>query len=133
LLTRDILEKRRKVDDASCLFCAEKEIVCHLIFECVVTRKTWEIVSEVVGVRLGYDYESIAKLWLCNTKFGVINIFSLTVPWTGMSIPDQMLEDTGSFEDGRRLWKCVLKDGEEAAEARANQPRHMPELGAWWC
>jgi hypothetical protein len=38
-----------------------------------------------------------------NTKFGVINIFSLTVPWTGMSIPDQMLEDTGSFEDGRRL------------------------------
>jgi hypothetical protein len=67
-LTRDILEKRRKVDDASCLFCAEKEIVCHLIFECVVTRKAWEIVSEVVGVRLGYDYESIAKLWLCKYK-----------------------------------------------------------------
>jgi hypothetical protein len=25
---------------------------------------------------------------------------------------DQMLEDFGSFEDGRRLRKCVLKDGE---------------------
>jgi hypothetical protein len=25
---------------------------------------------------------------------------------------DQMLEDFGSFEDGRRLRKCVLEDGE---------------------
>jgi hypothetical protein len=134
LLTQDNLEKRRVVD-TSCLFCAEKENVCHLLFECVVARMAWEVISEVVGVRLGQDYESIAKLWLCNTKFGVINIISSAVCWSiwknekfamlsgsaldrhGAAVAeddatDQMLEDFGSFEDGRRLRKCVLEDGE---------------------
>jgi hypothetical protein len=78
LLTRDNLEKRRVAD--TCLFCAEKEIVCHLLFECVVARRAWEMI--LVGVRLGQDYESIAKLWLCNTKFGVINIISSAMCWS---------------------------------------------------
>jgi hypothetical protein len=77
LLTRDNLEKRRKVEDTSCLFFAEKESVFHLLFECVVAKR--ELVSDVVEYKLGCDYESIAKLWLCNTKFGVINILTSAV------------------------------------------------------
>jgi hypothetical protein len=77
LLTRDNLEKRRKVEDTSCLFFAEKESVFHLLFECVVAKR--ELVSDVVEYKLGCDYESIAKLWLCNTKFGVIDILTSAV------------------------------------------------------
>jgi hypothetical protein len=52
-LTRDNLEKRRHVDDKSCLFCSDLESISHLFFECVVARKTWVMVSSVLGWRLG--------------------------------------------------------------------------------
>jgi hypothetical protein len=39
LLTRDNLDKMRKVEDLTCLFCKEKEHVHHLLFECVVARR----------------------------------------------------------------------------------------------
>jgi hypothetical protein len=45
LLTRDNLEKRHNLDDSTCLFCTEKESVHHLFFDCVVARRTWELVS----------------------------------------------------------------------------------------
>jgi hypothetical protein len=38
LLTRDNLGKRRKVNDSTCLFCAEQESIQHLFFECVVAK-----------------------------------------------------------------------------------------------
>jgi hypothetical protein len=60
LLTRDNLGKRRKLDDSSYLFCTEKENVHHLLFDCVVSRKAWEMVSGVLGVKMGNDYESVA-------------------------------------------------------------------------
>jgi hypothetical protein len=48
----------------------------HLFFECVLTKKAWEVISAVAGFSLGFDYESIAKLWLCIKRFGVINVIS---------------------------------------------------------
>jgi hypothetical protein len=50
LLTRGNLGKRRKVKDPSCLFCSEKEIVHHMLFGCVVSKKAWEMVSGILGV-----------------------------------------------------------------------------------
>jgi hypothetical protein len=32
LLTQDNLEKRRAVDDTICVFCTERETICHLFF-----------------------------------------------------------------------------------------------------
>jgi hypothetical protein len=81
LLSRDNLEKRRKLDDTSCLF-AEIETTHHLLFECMVAKRAWELISQVAGFELGSNYESIAKLWLCNKKFGVINIVSSAVCWS---------------------------------------------------
>jgi hypothetical protein len=74
LLTRDNLEKRRALDDSSCFFCNEKESVKHLLFECVVAQRAWGVVSDVLGFDIGSDYESIAKKWPCNTKFGFANV-----------------------------------------------------------
>jgi hypothetical protein len=39
LLTRNNLEKRRHVDDRSCVFCSDDESINHLFFECVVARQ----------------------------------------------------------------------------------------------
>jgi hypothetical protein len=71
ILTRDNLGKRRNVDDPTCLFCKEPESVDHLLFGCVVASRTWELVSQVVGVDMGSGYELVASLWLCNKKFGI--------------------------------------------------------------
>jgi hypothetical protein len=35
------LSKRRKVEDASCLFCCELETANHLFFECAVAKQMW--------------------------------------------------------------------------------------------
>jgi hypothetical protein len=68
LLTRDNLYKRREVEDKTCLFCGEHETVYHLFYECVVAKQAWNVVSEVIGFQIGYDFESIAKCWLCNNN-----------------------------------------------------------------
>lgn len=64
LLTRDNLAKRRNVSDPSCLFCANKESIPHLFFECCVAGNVWSLVSEILQVDLWKDYESVAKLCL---------------------------------------------------------------------
>jgi hypothetical protein len=52
-----------------------------LFFDCVVARQAWQLVSAVVGFSVRSDYESMARLWLCNKKFGSVNIISSAVCW----------------------------------------------------
>jgi hypothetical protein len=39
LLTRNNLEKSRKVEDLTCLFCSENESIAHLFFDCAVAKQ----------------------------------------------------------------------------------------------
>jgi len=61
LLTRDILQKRRDVSDPTCLFCSEIETISHLFFECCVAVNVWRIISEMLSVEMGWNYESVGK------------------------------------------------------------------------
>jgi hypothetical protein len=61
ILTRNNLSKRQNVAD-SCLFCGEEESAAHLFFKCVVAMKAWGVMSEVLGVNIGANYESVASL-----------------------------------------------------------------------
>jgi hypothetical protein len=81
LLTRDNLLKRKNLDDVSCLFCSEPESVCHLFFECCVSKIMWQNFSEMCGKKIGTDFESVASLWLCAKKFKSINIGTIAVMW----------------------------------------------------
>jgi hypothetical protein len=67
-LTRDNLAKRRKVGDASCLFCRDRICLCHLVFECCVTKAIWKDILEIFGWDIGADFESVTRWWLCNKK-----------------------------------------------------------------
>jgi len=53
VLTRDNLAKKRKVEDGSCLFCAEKETIQHVFFECVVAKQCWRILSNILEYQVG--------------------------------------------------------------------------------
>ncbi|TVU21933.1 hypothetical protein EJB05_31604, partial [Eragrostis curvula] len=59
VLTRDNLGSKKKLNDETCLFCSEKESVFHLFFDCVVARKMWVDISEVLDKNVGENFESI--------------------------------------------------------------------------
>jgi hypothetical protein len=73
-LTRDNLAKRRQVDDPTCVFCCELETVKHLFFECCVAQALWLELSEVLGLEVGNDFESLAKMWLSEKCFNMANV-----------------------------------------------------------
>jgi hypothetical protein len=75
LLIRDNLDKRMRVDDLSFMFCGE-ESINHLFFECVVAKQASKLISEADGFHTGTNFESVMKCWLCNKKFGVVNMIT---------------------------------------------------------
>jgi hypothetical protein len=66
----------------SCCFCNELESVDHLFFDCCVAQVFWNGISEVIGLPVGYDFESVAKLSLSEKKFKTINVCTSAVHWT---------------------------------------------------
>jgi hypothetical protein len=81
VLTRDNLSKRKHVDDVMCLFCAEAESVQHLFFECCIAKMMWCQLCEICNKVVGADFESVARLWLCDKKFKALNICTTAVLW----------------------------------------------------
>jgi hypothetical protein len=73
ILTRDNLSKRKKLNDLTCLF-SENESVNHLFFGCCVSRFAWENLSEILNISIGHDFESVAKFWLHDKKYRLINL-----------------------------------------------------------
>jgi hypothetical protein len=65
------------VNDPTCHFCEERELISHLFFHCCIVVKVWEFVS--ASRTIGADFEFVASLWLTNKKFMVCNIVSSTV------------------------------------------------------
>jgi hypothetical protein len=57
LLTRDSLKKCRDVNDPTCLFYSDQESISHLFFNYVVAKNVWTIISKVLEVDIGEDYE----------------------------------------------------------------------------
>jgi hypothetical protein len=80
-LTRDNLEKRKKLDDNRCLFCNELETVVHPFFECCVARLVWNEIAEISGKVIGADFESVARFWVADKKCKVLNVCSAAAFW----------------------------------------------------
>jgi hypothetical protein len=108
LLTRDNLEKRRKVEDLICLFCKEKETISHLFFDCVAARQACMLLSEVVDFDMGLDYETMSKCWLCNTKFGVANVLSSAVCLGIWKLRNSLCFQNIPWKSMKQLWSVVI-------------------------
>ena len=81
VLTPDNLAKRRKVEDETCLFCAKKETSQHLFFDCVVAKRCWVLISEIIEVSAGENMVNIGKFWLSSKRNGLLNIVTSVVLW----------------------------------------------------
>jgi hypothetical protein len=81
ILTRDNLDKRKKLDDKSCMFCADIESITHLFYECCVAKCMWFEVVEITNRAKVVDFESMARLWIRDNKLKDVNVFYTAVIW----------------------------------------------------
>lgn len=109
LLTRDDVEKRKSIDCEECLFCAEKETIQHLFFECVVARKIWSDLANVLKVNIGLNFESVASKWLCDKKNLVVNMFSSALMWSLWKLRNSLCFQNGSWQSSRALWCQIIR------------------------
>jgi hypothetical protein len=58
------------------------ESVKHLFFDCCVGQSLWVELSKILGLEVGNDFESLAKLWLSEKCFNVDNVCNSAALWT---------------------------------------------------
>jgi hypothetical protein len=85
------LQKKRRVEDGSCLFCNEPETVAHMFFESCVSSVLWNEISDVIGMKVGSDFESVARWWLCDKKLKKLNVSRTGLLPYGLSGNQQMV------------------------------------------
>jgi hypothetical protein len=108
LLTRDDLGKRKNLDDNSCSFYSENESLDHIFFDCCVSCELWINVNEVTGVNVGHDFDSVAKLWLSDKKFNLVNVCTTVVLWSlWKSRNDMIFQGTCWLGMKRVLRRCA--------------------------
>jgi hypothetical protein len=55
--------------------------VSHLFFEYCVARLVWIEIAEISGKGIGADFESVARLWVADKKYKMLNICSAVALW----------------------------------------------------
>jgi len=108
VLTRDNLGKRKKVEDATCLFCCQAESVQHLFFDCVVATQLWKILSLILNVNLGGSLDEIGKYWLSNKKHCVTNITSSAAMWSIWKLRNNLCFQRSGWRSLEILYQMVI-------------------------
>lgn len=82
VLTSENLNKRRPVEDLTCLFCDENESVQHLFFDCIVARHLWKFVAECFHMEIPVSFEDIGALWHMHKSKIVLNMVTAASFWS---------------------------------------------------
>jgi hypothetical protein len=53
-----------------------------MFFDFCVAQALWSDISEIVDRPVSTDFESVAKLWLSDKKFKMLNVCTCAVLWT---------------------------------------------------
>jgi hypothetical protein len=62
----------------------------------------------VLGIQVGDGYESVAKLWLCNKKYGVCNVFTSALCWSLWKLRNSLCFLEESWTSMRALWRRMV-------------------------
>jgi hypothetical protein len=58
------------------------ESIPHVFFQCCIVNNIWRLVSGMLSLEFGNDFESVARLWVDNKKHVVTNRISSAVLWS---------------------------------------------------
>jgi hypothetical protein len=103
--------------------------------------------SQVLGVDIGYNYEYVASLWLCNKKFRIINIFSSAVCWCLWKLRNHLCFQDGVWISMRMFWQRLVPmlkgwkilvsaeklNGFDAVITKVEKLAWQPEQICWSC
>jgi hypothetical protein len=106
-LTRDNLAKRKNVEDMTCLFCKENEFVHHLFFNCCVAKVMWNEFSDMLGIEIKPDFESVEKMWILRKKFKLVNVCTFAVLWSIWKFRNDMIFQCGGGQVQESCCKVV--------------------------
>ena len=82
LLTRDNLQKRQTVDDATCLFCSDPKSIEHLFFGCVVAIELWRVIFDISNKNTGMSVDDMLAWWFNNKNHPADCLLHSAVLWT---------------------------------------------------
>jgi hypothetical protein len=89
----------------------------------------WQNVTEITGVDVGSDFESVAKRWLSDKKYIALNVLTTAVFWTLWKMRNDLyfqgLSWTGANVLMRRSAKMMRDWGQ------LNKPEDAVKLEQW--
>lgn len=107
VLTRDNVNKRVKLDNLECLFCAEEESTIHLFFDCCVAKQVWNDLNEISGWPTVKFFLDMASCWLSNKKFLVRNMIYAAVLWSLWKLRNNLCFQNVSWNSSKQVWQMV--------------------------
>jgi len=81
------------------------------IFSLIVAfaKNTWMIVSDLLGVSLGCDFESVARFWLANKRHGLTNVISAAVMWSLWKLRNEIYFQGTRWTGMARLFLKIVR------------------------
>ncbi|PNT70933.1 hypothetical protein BRADI_2g20066v3, partial [Brachypodium distachyon] len=102
------LAKRRHVDDPTCVFCGEQESISHLFFDCVVSKLTWNLISDILGITIGSDFESVGRWWISTNRHAAHDIVSTAILWTIWPYRNAICFQGKQWRNAQELWNGAI-------------------------
>jgi hypothetical protein len=98
------------VADPTSLFCSELEYSHYLFIDCFVARIVWPVISDIVDVSVGSDFESVAWWWLSNKNNPVINVVCTATLWALRKLRSDLYFQGKVWLGVLDLWRRIAMD-----------------------
>jgi hypothetical protein len=76
------LDKRRHLDDVTCLLCEENETTSHLFFKYCVASALWDVIADVTDYPKITEFLSMGKYWVLGKRHTGFNVCTSAVVWS---------------------------------------------------
>jgi hypothetical protein len=60
----------------------KKKLASICFFDCVVAKRCWVLIFEIIEVSVGENMVNIGKFWLSSKRNGLLNIVTSVVLWS---------------------------------------------------
>jgi hypothetical protein len=90
-------------------FVLRENLSTTYFFDCVVVRRAWEMISQLIGVKTGDTFESVARLWLYNKKIWCHKYYYFSSLLESLEAKECYLcPDNSCLAGMKMLWQRVL-------------------------
>jgi hypothetical protein len=79
------------LEDKTYVFGLESESVHHLFFGCCVDKVIWQEISDLLGMTIEPDFDSVAKMWILGEKCKIVNVCTSAVLWVIWKFRNEMI------------------------------------------